>query len=232
MMTLRVWSRLRNIMITGTFVLTPLIITVWILYQFARRLDNFFQPILTPLLDMHIPGLGIIMAIVLVLISGLVAKNYIGKKVQKEFEDLIMRVPVVRGIYSTVQKIIEAIRRDTGREFKRVVMVPYPRQGMYALAFLTGIAPSPDENANLKNNRWFYVFIPHTPNPTTGHVIIVPEDDILNVDMAPNELFQLLISAGLTERVPTPRNHAFRAKNSTVNPSDPPGRPYEPVGGK
>ena len=198
-MTKRMVARVRNIMITGIILLTPLLLTVWILYVFAHRLDSFFQPIITPWLGYRIPGLGIILALLLVFITGLIAPNYLGRRIQRELERLIMRVPVVRSIYGTIRKVIEALHPERGREFKRVVLVPYPRRGMYALAFLTGEAGVPEGRESGSDGRWYYVFIPHTPNPTTGHVIVVPEKDILAVEMTPQEVFQLLVSAGLAE---------------------------------
>ncbi|GBC84576.1 hypothetical protein HRbin11_01007 [bacterium HR11] len=215
-MTHRLWIRFRRTFLTGLVVLTPLLVTVWVLYLFTERLDRLFQPLVEALLGHRIPGLGVGIALVLILATGVIAPYYLGRRLQQGIDRLMMQLPVVRVIYGTSRKILETLQATRAMAFQRAVLVPYPQPGSYVIGFVTAPVPpavrrllrsapsvGPDpgpEDAGWSAESdadWVYVFIPNTPNPTGGRMLILPRRAVIPLDLPSNEALRLVMSGGL-----------------------------------
>ena len=199
------WGRLRKAFFTGLIVLLPLLITVWVLYLFANQLDAFFQPFVAPVLGRRVPGLGFILGILLILVVGTLTPYYIGRKFQAFLDQTMMRVPVIRGIYSTTRQIIDTVRFAKTPSFRQVVLVEYPRRGVYMLGFVTRplheTASEPPAEPREGATQLQFVFIPTTPNPTSGFLIAVPDRDLIPLNISPEDGIKLVVSAGLIQPV-------------------------------
>ncbi len=178
----------------------PIMLTAYILFFLIKMMDNLlkiipagFQP--DELLPFHIPGLGIIITLILIFVIGLIIKSYIGNKLVVLGEWFVGKIPFVRGIYQALKQLVDAIFGDKSQSFKKVVLIEYPRRGMYALAFVT--SETSGEAQDRTDQRCINLFIPTTPNPTSGFYIMAPEDDVKHMDMTVEEAFKLIISGGI-----------------------------------
>jgi uncharacterized membrane protein len=192
--------KLKNIFLTGLAVIVPVGLTLYILVFLIGMMDGLlmlvplkYHP--TALLGFHVPGLGILVTILLVFICGLMTKSIFGNRIVRLGEALLDRIPFVRSIHMAIKKIVDSMVLYRSRTFKRVVLVEFPRRGAYALAFMTGM---PGDDIQLKTGqRCVSVYVPTTPNPTSGYFIIFPEAEVIQLDMSVEEAFTLIISCGI-----------------------------------
>ena len=199
--------------ISGILAFAPLGITIWAIGTIVVWLDNLILPrvlkLLIPGLDEPppVPLIGMLFTFFVIILMGVVARHLFGGELQRVWERLLSRVPVARSIYAGVKQLVEAIfsSENTGQKFSRVVMIEYPRKGIYALAFTTG--PAQGIVQELTEQHMINCFLPTTPNPTSGYYLLVPENEIHEVDLTVEEAFKLVMSAGL------------------VNPAEPAGTP-------
>jgi uncharacterized membrane protein len=194
-------SHLRKYFITGILVAVPLYVTVRVLQFLVTTLDGLVAPYLDRILGFHIPGLGILSAIAVIFVIGLVTHNYLGRKLVRWNEWLIDKIPIIRSIYSAVKTLLEALFMDRATAFSQVVLVDWFKPGQYALGFVTGIATN-ELQARTKD-KVVNVFVPTTPNPTSGFFIMIPEKDVLPLAMSIEDAFKLIMSGGiLTPEMP------------------------------
>ena len=193
-------KKIKNTFLTGIAVIIPIGLTVYILFFLISIMDNLlkivparFQP--DNLFNFHIPGLGVIFTLILIFIVGLVTKSYLGNKLVRLGEWFVNKIPFVRSIYQAIKQLVDAIFSDKSQSFKKVVIVEYPRKGMYVIALVTG--ESKGEVQTKMAQKCINLFVPTTPNPTSGFYIMVPEDDVINMDMTVEEAFKLIISGGI-----------------------------------
>jgi len=191
---------LRKFIIAGLLVWLPLAATVVIVKLVVDLLDNIilllppeYQP--TAVLGFSIPGFGIILAISILLITGMFAANLFGRRLVEFWEAILSRIPLVRSIYSSVKQISTTILDSNGKSFRKVVMLQYPRKGIWSIGFLTNEDVSTDIEG--LNEDLVAVFVPTTPNPTSGFIIMAPRDDITELDMSVEEGFKFIISMGV-----------------------------------
>jgi len=151
------------------------------------------------LLGFHIPGLGVILALAVLLVTGILAANFVGRALVGGWESLLDRIPVVRAIYSAAKKFSEIVFSDSSQSFKQVLLIEYPRKGLYSLAFQT--ATQLGEVQARTGEEVVCCFVPTTPNPTSGLIIIVPKKDVMQLDMEVDEALKMIISLGVV--VPT-----------------------------
>ena len=151
------------------------------------------------LLGIHIPGLGVILTIVVLLVTGILAANFVGRAFVGGWESLMDRIPIVRAIYSAAKNFAEMVFSDSSQSFKNVLLIEYPRKGLYSLAFQTASALG--EIQGRTGDEVVCCFVPTTPNPTSGFIIIVPRQDITVLDMDVDEALKMIISLGVV--VPT-----------------------------
>ena len=198
---------LRRYIVAGILVWLPLGLTI-LLLRFAIRLMDRTLLLLPPqyrpeeILGFNIPGLGAILTVILLLVTGVLAANFVGRAFVGGWESLMDRIPVVRSIYSAAKNFAEIVFSDSSHAFKRVLLIEYPRKGIYSLAFQTSA-----ELGEVQGRTGAEVtccFVPTTPNPTSGFIIIVPKKDVVVLDMEVDEALKMIISLGVV--VPPWRN--------------------------
>ena len=205
-------AELRRYFVTGTLVLLPLAVTVWILWQIVGTVEGGVQTLIEklnlmlasrtsadgqPLPEIVIqywPGTGFLVVIAVVFGAGLIATNVFGRRILRFFEGFVTRIPFVNKVYLTVQQIRDAF---TGREhtlFQSVAVIEYPRPGLYTLCFVTSTAGG--EVQHKTKERVKSVFVPTTPNPTSGYLLLVPDDQLTPLSMTVEEAMKMVISGG------------------------------------
>lgn len=197
-------KRLQRYLVAGILVWVPLAVTFALVYLAVDITDNTL--LLIPeqyrpdsLLGFHIPGLGVILALIVLLVTGVLAANFVGRALVSGWESLLERIPFVRAIYSAAKKFSEIVFSDSSESFKKVLLIEYPRRGLYSLAFQT--ATDLGEVQARTGEDVVCCFVPTTPNPTSGLIIIVPKKDVTELDMEIDEALKMIISLGVV--VPT-----------------------------
>ena len=191
--------RLRNYLIW-----LPIMITVWVVRFLSGILDQSLVLIPPPwrpeaLFGRYIPGLGIILSLLLLLVTGVLVKNLFGRQMVKGFENLVRRIPVVGQIYGGAKTFSETVLADKGRSFKQVVLVKFPHPGVYSIGFIT--SEELEEAQARTAEDVTCVLVPTTPNPTTGFLILVPKKDVIYLDMSVDEAVKMVLTLGVV--VPT-----------------------------
>jgi uncharacterized membrane protein len=148
----------------------------------------------------YVPGLGIVALVLLIFATGLFAANFIGRQVVRQWENLLNRVPVVRGIYSTIKSMMDILSFAERETYRRVVLIQFPQNGHYCFAFVTGVTK--DGMQQLSPDPLVHVYVPTSPNPTSGYFLLVPEGEVIAVDITVEEAMKLIVSGGLY--APTP----------------------------
>jgi len=199
---------IRRYLVAGILVWVPLAVTyllikfaVGIMDQTLRWIPRDYQPgiLLQQLLGteqpVHIPGLGVILTIAVLLLTGVLAANFVGRAFVGGWESLLERIPVVRSIYSAAKNFAEIVFSDSSESFKNVLLIEYPRKGLYSLAFQTSTELG--EVQGRTGGEVVCCFVPTTPNPTSGYILIVPKKDITVLDMEVDEALKMIISLGV-----------------------------------
>ena len=189
------WGLVRVAFGRGLVVLVPIVITVWVLNILFNAIDGIISPIFDRILDRHIPGLGFISMIVLILIIGGLSANLIGRAVFKLFERILFSIPLARTIYSAMKDLINAFQLGgKGKSFRQVILVEYPRQGLFTVGFVTNEISVHSDGGE---NQMMSVYIPTPPNPTSGVMILVPRKNIQVIDMSVEDGLKLVLSGGI-----------------------------------
>lgn len=191
---------MRKYFITGLLILVPLAITVWVLNLVIGTLDQSlllvpqrFRP--NSLFGFDIPGLGTILTIVIVFLTGLLTNNLVGNYVVKLWEKLLQRIPIVNSLYSSVKQVSDTLFSSSGNAFRKAVLVPYPHQNSWTIAFLTGV-PGGDA-ANHLVGDYVSVYVPTTPNPTSGFFLMMKRSDVVELDMSVDAALKYIVSMGV-----------------------------------
>ncbi len=200
----RIKKLLKDYFFTGLIVIIPGYISVIILIAIIRKMDgiiNLLPPKFHPdtYLPFHVPGLGVIVTILLIFLIGIIFANIVGKKILKFLEEkLVIRIPLIGTIYKSAKNIIETLFSDKSKSFKEVVLVEYPRKGSYAIAFITSYLEKENEVAHkINDEKILSIFLPTTPNPTSGFLLFLPEDEVIRLDMDVETAFKIIISGGI-----------------------------------
>jgi len=213
--------RLKKYFVTGLLIWVPLGITLWVLNLLVSIMDQTL--LLLPeqfqtesWLGMHVPGLGVVMTLVVVLATGLVATNMLGQRLLRFWENVLGRIPVFKSIYNSVKQVSDTLFSSGGHAFRKALLVQYPREGSWTIAFLTG-QPGGDVANHLQGEYWS-VYVPTTPNPTSGFFLILRKSDVIVLDMSVDAALKYIISMGVvspdsnarrTDRAP-PKTDAVR----------------------
>ena len=200
-------STLRRYFVAGLLVWIPLGITLWVLSLLVDLMDQSL--LLLPahwrsdaLFGFHVPGMGIILTVAIVLATGILAANFFGRKLLLLGHRILVRLPVVRSIYGGVKQISDTLFSPEGKAFRRAVLVRYPHQGAWTVALVTG---SPEhEVADILGREQISVFVPTTPNITAGFFLIVPRSETIELDMSVDAALKYIISMGVAEPAPRP----------------------------
>ena len=212
--------RLRNHLIAGLLIWIPVMVTVWVIRFLSRILDQslvLLPPTWRPeaLVGQYVPGVGIILSFILLLVTGVVVRNLFGGRIVAGFEDLVRRIPVIGAVYGGAKTFSETVLTDKGKSFKQVVMVEFPRKGIFSVGFIT--SEELEEVQAKTEQDVVCVFVPTTPNPTTGFIVLVPRDDVVRLDMTVDDAFKMLLTLGVV--VPKWHNKPVAADLAPQQPS-------------
>lgn len=195
---MRLIQGIRNTFLAGVIVFIPLVATVYVLWFGFDFMDSLLRPFLEHLLGRYIPGSGFAAMLLLILALGALARLTLGKRIVAALEQAIMHVPLVKTIYATAKHASRALI-DTGAEgFKGVVLVEYPRRGCYVIGFTTGAKVG--EVQQKVGKGMINVFIPTAPNPTSGMVIVVPQDEVIPLEMSVEDGLKIIVSGGFVRK--------------------------------
>jgi uncharacterized membrane protein len=198
-------KKLRTIIVAGLLVWIPIGLTIFVIKLLIDLLAQIYLLIplaLRPdnLLGIEIPGIGIIIAIIMVLLTGLIAANYFGNRIIKAWDAFLDRIPLIRSIYSPLKKFSELVLSDQTQNFSKVLLIEYPRKGVYSLCFQT--SKELGEVQDQSGEELVCVYIPTTPNPTSGYIVLVPQNEVKELEMSVEDALKMIISLGVV--VPDP----------------------------
>jgi len=187
---------LKRYFLTGLLVVTPIWGTILILKTLFVTVDGILGDVLAKLApDHYVPGVGIVALILLIFMVGLFAANFIGRQIVKHWEDWLHRLPLVRGIYSTLKSMMDILSFSDRASYHRVVLIQFPKNGHYCFAFVTGVTKG--ETTPWAQEPLVHVYVPTSPNPTSGYFLLVPEREVTSVDISVEEAMKLIVSGGL-----------------------------------
>ena len=190
----------RKWLLAGLLVVVPIAITIWVLEWIVSTLDKTLLILPSSwhpdkLLGFHIPGFGVLLAIGILLVLGATASNFFGNKLVNWWHALLNRIPVVRSIYSGVKQVSDTLFSESGNAFRKAVLVQWPREGMYTIAFVTG-TPGGDA-ANHLHGEYISLYVPTTPNPTGGYFVMAKTSDCIELRMSVDEALKYIVSMGV-----------------------------------
>ncbi len=182
--------KLRAHFLAGILITVPLGLTVWILVQIFNWIDGFLQPVIEPIFGHEIPGIGFGITIVLIYLVGVIASNVLGRRLLRYGESLLQKVPVARHLYTGIKQILQSFS-DPGRTgFMQVVLIEFPRKGTRTLGFVT------NESSDESGRKLLNVFVPTSPNPTSGFLQIIEEGEVIRTDMSVDDALKMVVSGG------------------------------------
>ena len=195
----------KKYILTGIISIIPVYITYWIIEQIflivsipGKNIISYFTSLFNLSNDINIKlititeyMLGFILTIMSLFFLGLIISNVVGKKIYSYFETLLNSIPVVNKVYSSIKQIISTISIDNKKSFKKVVMIQYPKKGLWTIAMVTG------ESTNKNKKEFYTLFVPSTPNPTTGYMIIISKEDVVNTNLSVEDATKVILSGGL-----------------------------------
>ncbi len=187
-------ARLRNYFIAGLVVLVPLLATLYIVWFLFDFLDSLLRPLVTRIFGYSVIGLSLLIMLLLVLLVGSIVSHAIGRKWIELFERTLSKIPLIRVIHSAIKQASSALLMQK-EEFKRVVLVEYPRKGVYVIGFVAG--GGAEEIQEKTTEHTLNIFIPTAPNPTSGFLAMIPEKDVVQLDMSIEDGFKMIITGGL-----------------------------------
>jgi uncharacterized membrane protein len=210
--------KLKSYFLTGLLVLVPITLTLLVVRWLVRLMDNLLKSLLPMALrpeqifGISVPGIGLLATLLLILLVGVLTANIFGRSLVNFTERMVDRIPLVKGIYTLFKQVSDTVlNRDRGA-FNKVVLIEYPRRGIWAVAFVTGITQG--EVQLITEKKLTNIFVPTTPNPTSGFYILVAEDDMIELSMTVEEAFKLIISGGMV--TPPVRNVSLAGKPADV----------------
>ena len=185
---------LKRYFISGVLVVVPIILTYIVLKFLFETIDGILQPLIHRLLGYYIPGLGVFSTILIIILAGVLTRNVIGAWIYRRGDNILARLPIIRPIYSSAKQLLEAIAAPSMSSFKEVTLIEYPRKGLHALGF---IAHRIEMKLDGEIARYAVVFVPSTPTPVSGMVVVVPEKEAVTLNMTVEEGIKFLVSGGV-----------------------------------
>ena len=199
--------RLRRYLVAGLLVWLPIVATGLILKFSINLIDRtllLIPPKFRPenLIGFEVPGLGVILTLIILLLTGLIVANFLGRRVVNAWESLLSRIPLVSSVYSAIKQITASLFSDASKSFREVVLVEYPRKGLWALAFVTGDTPKKFKKAI--GEDLINIYVPTTPNPTSGVYVMTPSDEVTRLDIPVEVGLKMILSAGVVNPLDDP----------------------------
>lgn len=189
-------TSLRSTFFRGISVIIPLGLTFWFFRALLNWVDGILSPVLAEWLGRTIPGLGFISILVLIMVVGLLTRNLVGKFFFAWFEDVLLKIPLVRSVYGAIKDLVGAFGMGAkSKTFRQVIMFEYPRPGLYCIGFVTNEMSYADLDGTAK--IFFNVYIPNPPNPTSGFLCLVPKEEAIQLDLSVEEGLKLVLSGGI-----------------------------------
>ena len=207
----------KKYLITGLLIWVPLAVTLWVLDLIVSAMDRTVQVLPTgwqpkQLFGFDIPGLGLLLSFLVVLLTWVLARNFIGRQLVRWWEGLLSRIPIVRSIYSSVKQVSDTMLSPKGNAFRQAVLIEFPQRGHWAIGLVVG-APGPALTRHVGGGDMLTVFVPTAPNPTSGYTILVPPGDVKELDITVDDALKFVISLGVVTpidgRLRTPRPAAL-----------------------
>ncbi|MBF0273930.1 MAG: DUF502 domain-containing protein [Nitrospinae bacterium] len=198
------FTEIKNIILAGLFLLLPISFTIFILIFLFTKLDGMLSPTATQVLiffgaditaDYRAPGLGVVATLIILFLTGILTRIYLGRKIVALGEFIVKKIPFVSSLYGSAKHVIDSITKTDNTSFRRVVLIEFPKKDSYAIAFVT--SETEGEIQLVTGKKVLTVFVPTTPNPTSGYLLFVPEQEITPLIMSVEEGMKLVISAGL-----------------------------------
>ncbi|MEW5824837.1 MAG: DUF502 domain-containing protein [Pseudomonadota bacterium] len=200
-------STLRRYLVAGLLVWMPLLVTFWVIDILVGFMDKtllLLPPDYRPenILGFKVPGLGVVLALSVLFLTGMLAANFVGRRLVMLWEGILQRIPLVNSVYGAVKQVMETFLSNNSKSFRKVLLIEYPRKGIWTIALLSG---EPVGEVQEKTDRdVLTVFVPTTPNPTSGFIILVPRDEVIELDMTVEEGLRMIVSLGMV--TPRPKN--------------------------
>ena len=221
-------ATIRRYLIAGLLVWVPLGITIWVLHFLLTSLDDIIlvlpesiQP--HTLFGFDIPGLGVVVAFLILFATGVVAANFFGQRLIRAWEAVLGRIPFVKSIYSSVKQVSDTLLSDKGQAFRKALLVEFPRPGCWTIAFQTGIPAA--SVATWLSGEYVSVYVPTTPNPTGGYFLMLPRAQVRELDMTVDEALKYIISMGVV--APRPHARPLRGTEPDTTPAPAAATPSE-----
>lgn len=190
----RFFATLRRHFTGGVLVTVPMVVTLYVLFFLFQKVDGLLSPLLDRILGYSIPGMGLLATLVLIVLAGVLTHNVLGSRLYALGEILLIRTPLVRAVYSAVKQLVEALTLPQKKMFDQVALIEYPRKGLLTLAFVSSKVII---EAGDRTGEYVTVFLPSTPTPVTGWVLVVPRADVIPVDLTIEEAGKILMSGGI-----------------------------------
>lgn len=184
-------KRILSLFLAGLATLLPVYISIWLIVWLFNMVDNILKPLLEPIIGCAVPGLGFIIIIALVILLGFISTNYLGRRILGWWENLMQNIPLLGKVYGTIKRITDSLFSSNKSAFKQVALVEFPRPGIFSLGFITN-----DEFPHIEEDT-YSIFIPTTPNPTSGWFVVLPREDVKILDMSVDQGMEFIISAGM-----------------------------------
>lgn len=201
---------LRRYFISGLLVWIPIVVTIFVVSFILNLLDSSL--LLLPkraqpeyLLGYHVPGVGVMITLAVIFITGFLAANFLGSRLVSLWDHLVDRIPLVRSLYNAVKQVMETVFSSNGHSFRKVILVEYPRKGLWSISFQTGMG-SQELSDHLGHEELLSLFVPTTPNPTSGFLIYAKKSEVIELDMAVDQALKFVISLGVVQ----PDRRAFK----------------------
>lgn len=208
-------SPLRSYFVTGLLIWVPLVITIWVLNLIVSTMDQTLQLLPAHLqpeqfFGRRIPGLGVVLTLVVIFVSGLLTRNILGQGLVRIWEAILARIPIVRTIYSSVKQVSDTVLSPSGQAFRKALLVQYPRSGVWTIGFQTG-TPAHEVKAAVSIDM-VSVYVPTTPNPTSGFFLMFPRHETIELDMSVDEALKYVVSMGVVAPDPNTGKAARTAR--------------------
>lgn len=195
---------IRRVFITGLVISLPLVITIFVLKFLFESFDNLLGPLVTSIMrglgapmdpDYNVPGIGLVSTVALIFIIGLVSTHYMGRRLWEWGEAILTKIPIIRPVYVAAKQVIDTFSTNSSEAFRKVVIIEYPRKGVYAIGFITGSTTG--EIKDRMGIDLVNVFVPTTPNPTSGFLLLLPKAEVVELDMPVEDGVKMIVSCGL-----------------------------------